>query len=82
MAILTKKRIIIKELEIKQNPIMEWKAIEVETNKVNIIITVVYIPPHTLVCSQKNYQKLIQETLKNMEEVEQRSETNCNDFGL
>jgi len=80
VAILTRKGIIIKEIEIQQDPIVELKAIEVETNGVNIIITTVYMPPHTSVWSQENYQKLIQETLKSLEEVLQLSETNAKEI--
>ena len=80
VAILTKKGIITKELEINQDPIVEMKVIEVETNGVNIIITTVYMPPQTSVWSQENYQKIIQETLKSLEEVLQFSETNSKEI--
>lgn len=80
VAILTKKGIIIKELEINQDPIVEMKVIEVETNGVNIIITTVYMPPQTSAWSLENYQKLIQETIKSLEEVLQLSETNSTEI--
>lgn len=45
--ILARKGIIIKEIEIKQDPIVELKATGVETHGVNIKTTIVYMPPYT-----------------------------------
>lgn len=36
---LTMKRIITKELEVNQDPIVELRIVEVETSGVNLIIT-------------------------------------------
>lgn len=55
---------------------MELKAIRVETNGVNIMITTVYVPPHTSVWLEENHQKLIRETLKKLG-VLQLSEKQC-----
>lgn len=59
--ILAGKGIIIKEIEIKQDPIVEIKATGVETHGVNIKTTIVYMPPYTSWWSYENYPKLTEE---------------------
>ncbi|XP_069970985.1 uncharacterized protein PF3D7_1120000-like [Penaeus vannamei] len=76
----TNKERITKELEISQDPIVEMKVIEVETNGANIMIATVYMPPQTPVWSQESYLKPIQETLKSLEEVLRLSETNAKEI--
>lgn len=66
---------IVKAVEILQDFIVELNTFEVKANGVNLIITTVYVAPHTPAWSQGNYQKLFHETLKSPGEITNVAET-------
>ena len=66
VAVLTRKDIVAREMEVVLNPLVELIIIEITINNEKLIIATVYMPPLTLAWSREEYERKAEDTIESL----------------